>query len=79
VSDKFLVYQSAIARILDSEGRVWGAGFLISENYLLTALPASLGEMYNKLQNPSRWVTARMKSYGFFLKIIAAPNPPYES
>lgn len=43
------------------------------------ALSASLGEIYNKLQNPRRWVTARMKSYGFFLKIIAALNPPYES
>ncbi|MBE9097845.1 serine protease, partial [Tychonema sp. LEGE 07203] len=36
MSDKFLAYQKAIARILDSDGRISGTGFLVSENYLFT-------------------------------------------
>ncbi|WP_157871809.1 hypothetical protein [Gloeothece verrucosa] len=36
-----------------------------------------VGKMFTEIQNSLWWVTARIKSYHFLIKIIAAPNPPY--
>ncbi len=42
------------------------------------AFPTSWGKLYSKLHIVMKWVTARIKTYGFIVKIRTAPNPPYE-
>nr|ADN12215.1 hypothetical protein Cyan7822_0164 [Gloeothece verrucosa PCC 7822] len=42
------------------------------------ALLASWGELYSVLQKYFWWVTAWIKYYRFFIKMIPTPNPPYD-
>ena len=49
-----------------------------SEIKILSALPLSYGKMYISLLNLDRWVTSRIKTYGFIVKSITATNPPYD-
>jgi hypothetical protein len=50
---------------------------LILECSAEPTLPVSWGKLCSLQQSSKGWVTSRMKSYRFFIKIIPVTNPPY--